>query len=234
MSLRDVVTTSEAASGPADRLLGRSAGMVGMAGSALFLVALVALHVLRPDLGIAADYVSDYANGSFGALFATALYAHGIGNLALAAGLALELAPSRRGVTGSLLLAVAAVGIVLAATFPTDPAGAAQTTVGRVHGAAATGAFPVEVLALFLLGGAFTVGGRWRRATWQVAGIVGLALIWLEVAIIRGGAPGIPERAALVMLAVWELAASVHLIRQAGGTGGSLPMQTHRRDHGHI
>lgn len=201
-----------------DRLaLVRSAGIVGVAGAGLFLVALIALHILRPDLGIASDYVSDYANGPYGGLFAAALYAHGLGNLALATGLALEMAPSRRGVTGSILLAVAAVGIVVAATFPTDPAGAVQTMVGRIHGAAATGAFPVEVVALILLGGAFRVRARWsswRRATWQLAGIAGLALVWLEAAILLGGAPGIPERAALVTLAVWELAASIHLVRQ--------------------
>ncbi len=212
-----MTTTEAATSRSSDRLtLVRSAGMVGATGSGLFLAALIALHILRPDLGIASNYVSDYANGPYGGLFTAAVYAHGIANLALAAGLALEMKASRLGVMGSVLLGAAAVGIVLAATFPTDPAGAAQTTVGRIHGAAATGTFPVEVAALIVLGGAFAVdleGLRWRRATWQLAGMAGLALVWLEVAIVRGGEPGIPERAALAVLTVWELAASVHLIR---------------------
>ena len=191
--------------------LARNLGVLGACGAALFVVILVTLHLLRPDLGFASDYVSDYANGPYGGWFAAALLAHGLGNLALATGLGLGVAPSRRGLVGSALLAVAAVGILVAAVFATDPEGALPTTAGRIHSLAAAAAFPVEVVALVLLARAFAASRRWSRLTSAAAGVAGLALAWLAVAVARGGAPGIPERTVLAVLAVWELSAAVRL-----------------------
>ena len=192
-----------------------TAGVLGALGAVVFLATLLALHVLRPDLGIASDYVSDYANGPYGAWFTVALYAHGGGNLALATGLVLVLAPSRSAVRGSTLLGVAAAGVLVAATFPTDPPGA-PSVAGTIHRAAVTGAFPVEVLALVLLGSAFkssTGWPGWRRPTWQTAGLAALTLTWFAVAVARDAAPGIPERILLATLAIWELSASVRVGR---------------------
>ncbi|MDN5796558.1 MAG: DUF998 domain-containing protein [Intrasporangium sp.] len=192
-----------------------AAGVLGASGAVVFLTTLAALHVLRPDVGIASDYVSDYANGPYGAWFTVALYAHGVGNLALATGLVLTLVPSRSGGTGSALLGVAAAGVLVAATFPTDPPGA-PSVAGTIHRAAVTGAFPIEVLALVLLGSAFkssTGWPGWRRPTWQTAGLAALTLTWFAVAVARDAAPGIPERILLTTLAIWELSASVRLGR---------------------
>lgn len=196
------------------RSLASIAGVLGASGAAVFVTTLLVLHVLRPDLGIASDYVSDYANGRYGAWFAVALYAHGLGNLALATGLLLALPHSASSLRGSTLLGIAAVGVLVAATFPTDPSGAQPTTVGTIHRATAAGAFPVEILALVLLAAAFSAAPgwmRWRRLTRQTAGLAALALIWLAVRVASEGAPGIPERILLVTLAIWELAVSLRL-----------------------
>ena len=193
----------------------RPLGLAGTAGAALFLAVLAALHVLRPDLGVASAMVSDYANGPYGGWFTAALVGHGAGNLALAAGLGIRLAPSRLGRLGSILLGVAAAGVLAAAVFPTDPDGAPRTTTGAIHGAVATGSFPLEVVALLLLARALarTAEPVAARLTGGLAALAGLALGWLGVALSRQDPAGVPERLVLVSLAVWELSAASWLLR---------------------
>jgi len=193
----------------------RPLGLAGTAGAALFLAVLAALHVLRPDLGIASAMVSDYANGRYGGWFTAALVGHGAGNVALAAGLGIRLAPSRLGRLGSIVLGVAATGVLAAAVFPTDPEGAPRTTTGAIHGAVATGSFPLEVVALLLLAWALarTAEPVAARLTGGLAALAGLALGWLGVALSRQDPAGVPERLVLVSLAVWELSAALWLLR---------------------
>jgi len=214
-------------------LLTRALGLVGAVGAALFLGVLTVLHVLRPDLGAVTAFVSDYANGRYGGLFTAALLVHGLGNVALAVSLALRLGPSRVGRLGSVLLGTAALGIVAAAVFPTDPVGAARTSTGAIHGAVASAAFPVEVLGLVLLASAFAAAGQ-RLAAYLTRGtalLAALALGWLVVAMARQSMAGAPERVVLVSLTLWELSAAAWLSRrqrrhsEATGATGQFPPQ---------
>lgn len=192
-----------------------TAGVLGALGAVVFLATLLALHVLRPDLGIASDYVSDYANGPYGAWFTVALYAHGGGNLALATGLVLVLAPSRSAVRGSALLGPRRRGGPRGGDLPDGPA---RSTFrggndppcrghGRVPGRGPR-ARPSRQRLQVLPG-----WQGWRRPTWQTAGLAALTLTWFAVAVARDAAPGIPERILLATLAIWELSASVRLGR---------------------
>lgn len=183
-------------------------GAAGAAGALAFLATLVSLHLLDPGIRVVADYVSDYANGPYGGLFATSVVVHGAGNLAMAAGLWRALGDTRAARQGAVLLGLAAVGLVAGGVFPTDPPESPATWVGVVHRTAASTSFAVELLALVVLVPAFRDRPLWRghALLTRVLSIpAGLALAWLVVAIAKGWPPGLPERLALAIFLAWEL-----------------------------
>lgn len=194
----------------------RRCGRFGLIGVLVFWGGQTALHVLRTDLSVVNDYVSDYANGSWGPLFTVATLVHGVGNLAIAAGLGYTLGSARVARAGVLLFTVAALGLFVAAIFPTDPADASQTVTGLIHRVAATGSFAVELVALTLLGLAFRANAAWRRylrLSRTLTLVAAIMLAWLLVAILAEWPPGLPERAALLTFTVWEFATALLLAR---------------------
>ena len=212
---------SGVAEGPAPRLRGgaelaRRCGTVGLIGVLVFWGGQTALHVVRTDLSVVNDYVSDYANGPWGPLFTVATLLHGVGNVAIAAGLGYALGRDRATRVGIALFAAAALGLFVAAIFPTDPGDAPQTVRGLVHRVAATGSFTVELAALALLGVAFGADTAWRsylKLSRALTVVAALMLAWLLVAIRAEWPPGLPERAALLTFTVWEFATAVLLSR---------------------
>lgn len=215
------------AAGPApglrgDAALARRCGTVGLIGVLVFWAGQAALHVLRGDLSVVDDYVSDYANGPWGWLFTVATLVHGVGNLAIAAGLGYALRRNRVARAGALLFGLAALGLFVAAIFPTDPAGAPQTLTGLVHRVTAMGSFAVELVALALLGLAFSADAGWRsylRLSLALTAVAALALAWLLLAIVVDRAPGLPERAALLTFTVWEFTTAALLAYPRGRSG---------------
>lgn len=188
-----------------------------MIGVLVFWGGQVALHVVRTDLSIVNDYVSDYANGPWGPLFTISTLVHGVGNLATAAGLGYALGRERVSRAGVVLFAVAALGLLVAAIFPTGPPDAPQTVTSLVHGVAATGSFTVELAALALFGLASRVDAAWRRYLKLSLGftlVAAFMLAWLLVAIRAGWAPGLAERAALLTFTVWEFRTALLLARR--------------------
>lgn len=195
----------------------RRCGTVGLVGVLVFWAGQAALHALRTDLSVVNDYVSDYANGPGGSLFTVSTLVHGVGNLAIAAGLGYALGRRNRAArAGVLLFALAAIGLLVAATFPTDSADAPQTVTGLVHRVAATGSFAVELAALALLALAFRADAAWRdylNLSLALTMVAAIMLAWLLVAIGAEWPPGLPERAALLSFTVWELTTAVLLAR---------------------
>lgn len=173
------------------------------------------MHLLRADLSPVADFVSDYANGPYRRLFATSAIVHGVGNLAIAAGLWLVFEGSPSGRWGVGLFGLAALGMVVAGAFPTDAPGASTTVAGATHRGAATVSFVAELVALVLLAPAVRDRLGWRAHAWLtrvLAVLAAYALAWLAAAIAAGWPPGLPERAALVVFLVWELATGLRLL----------------------
>ena len=195
----------------------RRCGTVGLVGVLVFWAGQAALHALRTDLSVVNDYVSDYANGPGGSLFTVSTLVHGVGNLAIAAGLGYALGRRNRAArAGVLLFALAAIGLLVAATFPTDSAVAPLTVTGLVHRVAATESFAVELAALALLALAFRADSAWRdylNLSLALTVVAAIMLAWLLVAIGVGWPPGLPERAALLAFTVWELTTAVLLAR---------------------
>lgn len=190
-------------------------GLVGATAATAFLVVLIGLHVLRPDLSVR-DFISHYADGSYGALFRSSLVVHGFGNLATATGIALVFISSRSGYWGAILFGAAALGIVLGGLFSIDSVGSVQTVSGRVHTIVTFVSFPIELAAMLLLSIAFAGEPRWQRLsviTATAAAAATAALAWLLLAIISGAAAGLAERAAFAVFLPWEIIAAVVLVR---------------------
>lgn len=189
-------------------------GAAGALGALVFLVAAALLQVLRPDINALSGYASGFANGPYGPAFSAGAVIHGLGNIALAMGLALILGAGRAAVWGSLLLGLAGWGIVLAGLFPTDPAGAAPTLTGIIHLTVAAASFPIEFAGLLLLARAFGASESWRAfagPTRWLAWLGGASLLWLLAAVALRSWAGLAERAALLTFMAWELWASLRL-----------------------
>lgn len=193
-------------------------GLAGAAAALLFAGALVALHWLRPDISIVDNYVSEFANGPYGALFSVPSFVHGIGNLAIAAGLWTALAGAPLGRLGAVLFGLSAIGILVAALFSADASGAPPTLSGQVHLMAAFSSFAVEGVALLLFVRSFARLPSWRgfaATTGALMAVGSAALVLLLVFRAAGQPPGIAERVALVAFLGWEFLASVRIWRQA-------------------
>lgn len=191
-------------------------GLAGLTGAIAFAVSLIVLHRVQADIDWTRHYVSDFVNGRFGVLFVFGAALHGLGNLALGAGLRRSLAPGSVRAGAVLLFGLAASGIVLAALFPADPGGRARSLAGLIHGVAATASFPLELIALFLFSAAFAASPPWQRLVgWSFAWstVASVAVIGLVLDMWWKRAPGLAERVALGSFLVWEAAASLALLR---------------------
>lgn len=190
-------------------------GLGGVAGALLFLPTFVSLHWLDPNVSVLRNYVSDYANGSYGRLFQASLLAHGLGNLAIAGGLSIVVS-SRLGKWAAGLFGLASIGILVTGAFATDPEGVPRTIAGTIHLVAAFAAFPIETLALLLFAYAFRQLPSWTdfvTTTVVVALLSVLSLTWLLFAISAALAPGPPERISFLTLMAWEIAVGARLMR---------------------
>src|SRR5262245_9785248 len=121
----------------------RLAGRVGLGGVSVFVIAVLALHVLQPKLSPLTEAVSFYAHGRGGRLLTIGLIAMAIGSLSLAWGLARN-SHGRIAKVGVVLLAVWGLGALLGGIFPADPPGnwdAPPSLSGMIHGNSALVAF---------------------------------------------------------------------------------------------
>lgn len=192
----------------------RLLGGLGASGAIIWLGTLIVLHLLRPDISFVRSYVSEHANGSYGLIFRTALLLHGLGNLALAVGLAVAYADSRSARRGAMLLGVAAFGILLGGGFSIDPPGAPPTIAGAIHSVVALTSFPIETGALLFFARAFRTNSTWGlfAGFTRLIAVAGLfCLPWLFGAVLFGGAVGLPERVGFLVFLSWNIPAGILL-----------------------
>lgn len=135
---------------------------LGRAALILFLVLLLGLHLLRPDLTPGQHMVSEYALGRYGLLMGLAFALLSF----VAAALLLALVPVRPpnwlATIGLLALAVLAAGTLVAALFPMDPPGGPYTPRGDIHVLDAQVNFVSAFLAALLLALSYRADPRWR------------------------------------------------------------------------
>lgn len=138
--------------------------LIAIGGIVYFVVAVVVLHVLRPEYNPINHAVSNYAVGPYGYLMTAAFYALALSIFALALGLARSMVLTNRARLAVLLLNIASVGMIVMGIFPGDvhalhpPA----TITGVVHWTAAGVSFSSIMIAAFLLSNCFKTDERWQ------------------------------------------------------------------------
>ena len=93
-------------------------GSCVVAGALLFLITMVALHLLRPDYNPLRNFLSEYAVGPFGFLLTTAAYVLAATFLMLLVGLRLSVRPSGFLTASCVLLGVVIISVCVVAVFP--------------------------------------------------------------------------------------------------------------------
>ncbi|HET9919410.1 MAG TPA: DUF998 domain-containing protein [Ktedonobacteraceae bacterium] len=180
-----------------------------------FIMAVVILHLLRPDLNPVTHAVSNYAVGPFGFLMTSAFFMLALSEFALAQGLVRGLACSRRARVSVALLNLAAAGLVVTGLFHSDvnaPRPPASTSA-LLHWTGAGISFLSLMISIFLLSGCFKDDARWqsiyRLSYGWGAGILLALAAYGALAMIDW--TGIGERIYIATSILWLLFASLQL-----------------------
>jgi MFS family permease len=186
---------------------------VAVGGLLAFAAVLATEPLLAPRLGPADHMVSEYANagGLAGAAAVAALSAWALSLLAAAqlASLAADRAGSRATWVLVAGLLAAAVGVAVAAAFPTQavrgvvPPGVERTTAGRLHDLGGG----LAQAALFAAALATALAGRWpwRLRLLAAAAVVVAAISGPLLTAVDAGARGLRQRGAIAAACAWEL-----------------------------
>ena len=174
--------------------------------AAYYVIVLIALHILKPELDPRFMFMSAYALGDYGWLMTTTFFVLGLAAFAVAAGLRDVQQSSRSARIGLGLLAVGALFVCLAGVFKDS----------IPHLLAGVVVFPSIVMAVLLLSWTFRQAAGWQtiyRATLLIAlGMLGMFLSMVADV----GMPGLQQRVFIFLFLLW-LSIVVHrLVRVAG------------------
>ena len=183
------------------------------------LLAIVFMHILRPDYTPMHHMISDYAVGRFGWIMTTAFVALAGGLLMLLVGLARGGPVSAMARVAMFFLGIPCIGLIVTAMFDTDLEEATSVTrSGNIH----TISFLVNVasilLAVVLLSAVFRREPSWRdhgRTAVVLASLIVLAFIFQFVTLHPGAPYGIANRLFVALLFAWLLTTSIHLLKVA-------------------
>jgi hypothetical membrane protein len=172
-----------------------------------YLVAAIALQLLKPEFDPRVRFMSEYVFGPYGWLMTTTFFVLGLGVLAVVEGLrgVHDSSPSAR--VGLGLLTVVAVAVCLAGVFK----------AGIPHLAAGAVAFPGIVMATLLLSVSFRQAPAWQAI--HVASVsLALGMLAALVPMVADvGVPGLLQRAFLFLFLVWLSVVAQQLVRASKG-----------------
>lgn len=188
---------------------------IAIGGILYFVVAVVLLHALRPDLNPIRRAVSNYAVGPFGLLMTSAFFMLALSEFALAQGFMRTLPTSKKTSISVLLLNLAGAGMVVTGIFQGDvkslhPPG---TITSLIHWIGAGVSFLSLMIAAFLLSGCFKTDMRWqlfRHSAFILPVVTVFALAVFGMFTIIGWV-GIGERIYIATCVLWLLHASLQL-----------------------
>ena len=198
------------------------AARAAIVAAAVSLLALTALHILKPDLHPSRTMISRYALGPYGWMMALCFVAFGVAS----GSLAVAIVPHVRSLGGRIgiaLLLIAAVGLVMAARFPMDPVNtprAQMSHAGRLHGVAFLLGVPSMVLAVAVLSLALASQLSYPWLLMTIAAVVWISLIVMIAIMLKVGPGhppdpngperfvGVPNRSLMVAYALWLIVAA--------------------------
>jgi hypothetical protein len=159
-----------------------TAARLATASAVLFLVLVVLLHFLKPELDPSWRMISEYAIGKYGWIMTVAFLLLAFSNLSLF----VALKPDIRtigGYIGLAILLVSAAGTILAAFNAMDPITAGpneMTTHGNLHGLGAMLGIPTFPIAAVLISRSLAHNPAWsaqRRLLYGAAGLTWIGLV---------------------------------------------------------
>jgi hypothetical protein len=168
----------------------RMGGLAALAGSALFVVTVIGLHLVQPGYDPASQLMSELALGSYGWMMLAAF--GGLAAAVLGIQAAIALANASRGL--KILLIVTAMFFLAAGVFPLGP-------TSEIHIAAIATAFVLMVLTMYLFPSAAgsAAAAAPRAISWTLA-----AGVVVSVALGHSLLPmGIGQRLAAACLITW-------------------------------
>jgi hypothetical membrane protein len=178
-------------------------------------LALLLLHLLRPDYAPATNFISNYAVGRYGWIMTTWFLAMSCGLLTLAMGLYRNDLRSVVARLGLLLLVVASIGLVVSAIYPTDVPGAPSTRSGDIHDMSFlvnVGSIFMATVLLSLSFGNHLAWRSYRRTAWTLTALILLGFAVQFLTLHKGMPYGLANRFFVVVLLAWLFAVSFRLL----------------------
>ena len=164
------------------------AARLSLAASALFLVLLAALHIVKPELDPSWRMVSEYEVGRYGWMMSLAFLSLVVSCVAVC----IAIRPAVQtigGYVGLAFLLATAVGMAIAAIFIADPITASKdalTTHGTLHGLGAFVGLPSMPIAATLISRSLARNRTWsstRRVLFVTAGLTWISLVALGLSV---------------------------------------------------
>jgi hypothetical protein len=183
------------------------------------LVALSALHVLRPDYAPATNFISNYAVGPFGWVMTSFFVTFSLGLAAMVLAVRSSGPQPPLKAIGLVAVSITAVGLLVTAIYPTDLPGAPFTRSGEIHELS----FRVNVVGLLVGVVALSLAlGReppWRPSQ-RTLGVLALNVVValvLQFATLRKGMPyGLANRYFVIAIFAWLLFVTRQLTTRRG------------------
>ena len=206
----------------------QSAARLSMAATLLFLVLLLALHIIEPQFAPSWRLVSEYATGSYGWVMTLAFLCMACACVILCIAMRPHIV-TRAGKIGLGFLVATAVGLAMAAAFPIDPITAppgAGTVHGMLHGIATIIGLPSLPIAALLLSRSLLRNPAWEKAkrgllitahaTWVSLAVM-IALLVVQLPHAGGFGPtvwvGWTNRLVMVVYSGWLLTAAWYALQ---------------------
>ena len=161
----------------------RGLGLTAIIGALAFPITDLIAILLRQGYNPFSDTISSLAMGSTGWIQSIGFYFCGVGTMAFAMGLYLELSPPWEVRLGEVLTFIAGVSLIFVAIFHANPHGETATIHGDIHLAAAFAAGSCVLPAFFLI----SPGVRHRKTLFIYSIIAGILEIVMVIG--RGNMP---------------------------------------------
>jgi hypothetical membrane protein len=209
---------------------GRQYGTLGLAGVGFFVLALLALPFLDPDLSLVHEYISVYGRGDYGLLLRIGMVVGGLGTIAIGLGLRRTVAPAKRVTTSWFLIVITGLGFIAAGLFVTDPTGAYEagttTLSGTIHDLAGLIGFLSLVISTWMLRGVFARDAAYKHlagAAMWFALVLTVAFLLLWFVAPAWGLIGVVQRVYVAAVLLWLLVLAANIRRTATSSGAREP-----------
>jgi hypothetical protein len=205
----------------------RAAAFVSFSAAALFVLLLVALHFIKPEIDPSWRFISEYAIGDYGWIMALAFLSLAVSTVALFVTIRSQI-QTTSGKVGLALLLLSAAGLTLAGIFTTDPITTSHDAVtmrGNLHSLGGTLGIAVPFAAALI---------SWqlaRNPTWSTArqalrwtgtlAVMGFLISFMSVMVMLPSngqfGPdvliGWPNRFEIVAYSVWLMTVAWHALK---------------------